>query len=421
MMKTLLLKKVVLNGKISDILIEGNRFKTISASGERSFDADEIYDAQGRLAVLPPFYNAHNHAAMTLLRGYADDCELFDWLSNHIWPLEEQLTPDDIYAGTRLACLEMIRSGTVFFNDMYWHQAATIRAVDEFGMRAAVGIVLLNGEVGRRTDNAALLAGEVPHSERIQIALAPHAIYTVTDDGFKKCKELVEKTGFMIHTHLAETQKECDDCQAAHGMTPAAYLDSFGLLGEHTVLAHCVGFTDADFELAAKRRAVLCTCPVSNLKLASGRFRWSAAHRAGCRIALGTDGASSNNNLSMLDEVKTAALIAKELSGDPKALNAREAYALASKNGADAFGIDSGVIAEGKLADCLLVNLDAPALTPGYHLESDMVYAADPSCMDSVICDGKFLMRHGIVPGEAEIVAEARKTAFDLVARLKRT
>ncbi len=415
-MSSVLLKNAVLeNGECTDILICGNRFASIRKGIAEN--ADTVIDCSGRFAVLPPFYNGHTHAAMALLRGYADDYDLFDWLSNYIWPLEEKLTEQDVYLGTKLACLEMIKSGTVAFNDMYWFQPGTIRAADEMGMRADVGIMVLSGgNTEQRTANRELAEGKVPHSSLVRISMAPHAIYTVSEEKLRECADFARAKGMPIQTHLAETKKEFDDCMAAHGMTPTAYLDKLGLLTDHTTLAHSVWMTDEDLQIIAERGCFLVHNPVSNARLGSGTFRYAEAKAAGCRIILGTDGNASNNNLSMLEELKTATLMAKTRTGDPKTLPAKEAFRMATVEAAAAFGIDAG-IEEGKIADCMLLDLDHVSMVPNYHLISNIVYSAEPEAVNTVICNGKILMRNRIVPGEKNIIADAKVLAANLLKR----
>ncbi len=418
-MSSILLKNAVLeNGTCADVLIRGNRFAAVGAGITET--AETVIDCAGRFAVLPPFYNGHTHAAMALLRGYADDYDLFDWLSNYIWPLEEKLTEQDVYLGTKLACLEMIKSGTVAFNDMYWFQPGTIRAADEMGMRADVGIMVLSSAgLDQRTANDDLAANRIPHSDLIRVSMAPHAIYTVSEEKLRECAEQAKAKNLPIQTHLAETKKEFDDCMAEHGMTPTAYLDKVGLLTERTTLAHAVWMTDDDLKLIAERKCFLVHNPVSNARLGSGTFRYAEARAAGCRIILGTDGNASNNNLSMLEEMKAAALLAKTHTGDPKTLPAKEAFRMATTDTAAAFGIDAGIEA-GKIADCMLIDLNHVSMVPNYHLISNLVYSADPGAVNTVICNGRILMRDRIVPGEDQIIAEARALAEDLQGRAER-
>ncbi|WP_300701121.1 amidohydrolase [Bacteroides sp.] len=401
-MKTsLLLRGAVHQNHPTNILIEGNRFKSLNASADTP--ADVVIDCKG-LAILPPFYNAHTHAAMTLLRGYADDMPLFQWLNEYIWPYEARMTSTDIYNGTRLAILEMIKSGCVFFNDMYWEIEETMRAVEEMGIRAAVGVTFMDRQSERRTEeNFRFIEQWADRANgRIQITVAPHAIYTVSEALLRRCAEAARSKGLVLHTHLAETEQEVKDCIASHGMTPVRWLDSIGVLGDNVVAAHVVHVDDEEIEILKERKVTIVHNPCSNMKLSSGIFRAQAFSQSDCRIALGTDGASSNNNLDMREEMKTAALLAK-CQHTPDTLSAQEVLQWGTQNAAEAFHIDGGIIAEGKLADAVLVNLSNERLLPCHNLISNWVYAADSRCIDTVICDGKIIMEHGRVAGEEEI------------------
>lgn len=414
-MSDILIKNVLLNGKICDVEIENGRFSRIEENITSS--ADKVINAAGRFAITPAFYNTHTHMAMTLLRGYADDLELFDWLNNHIWPAEAKLTEEDVYIGTRLAILEMIKSGTVFFNDSYWHPRAIAKAAAEMGVKAEVGLLYLSIEDGstlKNEQNEAVLEIENTLPDSVRIAHSPHAIYTVSRERLLKVAKDSASDGRRIHIHAAETAKEFEDCLAQHNATPIAYLNSLGVLGPKTILAHCVHLTDDDRKIIAETGAVIAHNPVSNQKLCSGIFEWQKAADAGCCITIGTDGCSSNNNLSMFEEMKFAALSAKISSGDPKSGKAEDIFRAATVNAAEAFGFDSGVIAVGKEADALLIDLDAPEMIGDYNLTSNLVYAASNRVIDSVICSGRLLMENGIVPGEKEIISAARKVCDKL-------
>ena len=414
-MSDILIKNVILNGKICDVEIDNGKFSNIAEN--ITAEAGKVIDAAGRFAITPAFYNTHTHMAMTLLRGYADDLELFDWLSNHIWPAEAKMTEEDVYIGTRLAILEMIKSGTVFFNDSYWHPRAIAKAANEMGVKAEVGLLYLSIEDGstlKNEQNEAVLEIESTLPDRIRISHSPHAIYTVSRDRLLQVAKDAASDGRRIHIHAAETKKEFDDCMAEHSATPIGYLNSLDLLSPETVLAHCVHLTDDDRRIIAETGAVIAHNPVSNQKLCSGIFEWQKAADAGCCITIGTDGCSSNNNLSMFEEMKFAALSAKVSSGDPKSGKAEDIFRAATINAAEAFGFDAGVIAVGKEADALLIDLDAPEMIGDYNLTSNLVYAASNRVIDTVICSGRILMEHGVVPGEKEIIAAARKVCDKL-------
>lgn len=418
-MSDVFLKNVVLDGSVVDILVSDGNISAIAPQLPEPPDAD-IFDGKSTIAVLPPFYNAHNHAAMTLLRGFAEDMELFDWLNNHIWPAEAKLTAHDIYVGTRLATVEMIRSGTVWFNDSYWHPEAALQAVKESGMRATLGMLYLQGVSGDAEKCNAMLAeaaGDVP---LVTVSHSPHAVYTVDKPTLQNIAGALESDGRKLHIHVSETAKEVADCRKNHnGMTPVEYLDSLGLINERAMLAHCVHLTDRDREIIASRGAYIAHNPVSNMKLCSGLFDFEKARRAGCRIAIGTDGTSSNNNLSMPDEMKCAALTAKVTSQLPTAGGNRDIFRAATLAGAEYLGNGAGNIAAGRAADLLFVDLNHIVLSAGHDLYADMVYAADTSVIDSVMCNGRFLMRDRIIPGENDIIAAAKEVCAKLRATVK--
>ena len=392
-MGTLLLKNVWFDGAVTHVLIEGNRFKKIGAAAETP--ADEVLDAEG-MALLPPFYNMHTHAAMSLLRGYADDMPLQKWLQDYIWPFENKMTAADIREGSRLAVREMIRTGTVFFSDMYFDIEETIRVVQEYGIRAAIGVTFVESHTkSQQAEKLEMLRSwSRPADDLITLTVAPHAIYTVGPDMLVRCAATARELGFKLHIHLSETRKEVEDCIREHGTTPVRYLDSLGVLGDNVIAAHVVHVDEEEAAILAARGVTVSHCPCSNMKLASGIFPYKLLHDAGCRITLGTDGDSSNNNLDMREEMKFAALLAKVSSGDPETLPAGEALAMATRNGAEAFGIDAGIIEEGRLADALLVDLHDERMQPLHNLASNWVYAAGSDCIDTVICNGKVLMRH---------------------------
>jgi len=412
-MSTLEIRNVLLDGKKVDVTVSGNRFASIEPSQPQraNLPGVEVIDAEG-MAILPPFYNAHTHAAMTLLRGYADDMPLFKWLSEYIWPYEETLTAADIRLGSRLAALEMIKSGTVFFNDMYFAIEETVDVVDKMGMRAAIGVTMMenHGLAVREKKLGLIHDWQDPTGGRVQLTVAPHAIYTVGTELLKISAEEARKAGMKLHIHLSETEQEVQDCIRDHGTTPVRYLESIGFLGPDVVAAHCVHLDDEEIAILARNGVTAVHNPCSNMKLSSGIFPAGRFAASGCRVAIGTDGCSSNNNLDMQEEMKFAALLAK-CSSTPETLPAPLALRWATSAGAEVFGIDAGVIAVGKLADAILVDLKSERLLPGHNLVSDWVYAADSSCIDTVICDGRVIMRHRHVPGEEEILSDVAEYA----------
>lgn len=420
----LLLRHVVLGSDIVDVEIRDNRISSIGVALPCS--AHDTIDARGTLAAAPPFYNAHTHAAMTLLRGYAEDVDLSTWLTEHIWPAEARLTPSDVYAGARLAILEMIKSGTVFFNDMYWDAQATLQAAVDMGVRAELGLVYITRADGRPHPrsveaNRYLREAAVDAPSRITFSHAPHAPYSVSEATLRQVAAEADVTGWRIHTHVAETAEEVRNSLRTTGMTPVAYLDSLGLVRQSSILAHCVHIDDSDRTIISDREAVIAHMAGSNLKLRSGFFEHERAEAAGCRIVLGTDGAASNNSLSMIDEMKLAALLAKSQGDSPRAGRAADMVSAATAASARAFGIDAGRIEVGALADVVLLDLRHPTMSARYDSTADLVYAADSSVVDTVICDGRVLMRHRSVPGEDDIISEARAVCEKIAARRRTT
>jgi 5-methylthioadenosine/S-adenosylhomocysteine deaminase len=379
---------------------------------------DEVLDAGG-LLLSPPMVNGHTHAAMTLFRGFGDDMPLMEWLREKIWPAEAKLEPDDVYWGTRLACLEMIRCGTTRFFDMYWHGVEAARAVVDAGLRASVSSVLIDGLDAAKGES---MRGEVLDSldrlaethHRISPSLGPHAIYTVSAESLAWLAEVGAERGIALQIHLSETEQEVNDCVDAHGRRPAAYLDELGFLGPRTLLAHGVWLDEAELELIAERGATVVANPAANMKLAvGGVFPYPAAARAGVAIGLGTDGVSSNSNLDSFEEVKLFALVQKQASGDTATLPADEALAIA--RGLRSAALGGTRLEPGQPADFLLLRGSDPELSAG-DLEADLVYAANGSVVDTTVVAGRVLMRNRVVPGAEELVAEVRTRAARLTS-----
>lgn len=401
------------NGKRASVHVVGNRIEAIGAPQ----DADVTIDGRGK-ALIPGFVNTHTHAAMTLLRGYADDMDLQAWLSTRIWPAEARLTPEAIYWGTKLACLEMIRSGTTCFNDMYFHMDHAAKAVAEMGIRGVLceGFIdLFSAERATKEfqkARATAQAIEEMGNARVVPSLGPHAIYTVSEDSLLEMKRWSEESGRLIHIHVSETKAEVDGCRKDHGKTPVEYLDALGLLGPKTVAAHAVWLTDEEIRTLADRGVKIAHCPVSNMKLAVGRaMPFEELRGAGVTVSLGTDGSASNNSLDMFQSTKAAALLHKHATRQPTVAAAREVFETATLGGAQALGLDAGVLEVGKLADLVLLDLRRPEMTPVHDIVSNIVYAATGDCVDTVICDGRVVMEHRQVPGEAEILEKAAEAA----------
>lgn len=423
--QSILIADVQVNGRVADIFVKDDG--TIGEVGEgirkeHKGEADLIIDGNGAIA-LPGMVNTHAHAAMSLLRGYADDMILQDWLSK-IWPLEAHLTPADVYWGTRLACLEMIRTGTVAFNDMYFMMDEAARAVGEAGIRATLSygfIDLFSAE--KREAECKATENLVRHirslaNPRIRAAVGPHAIYTVSPEGLRWCAEFAAMEKIGIHIHLSETEKEVNDCIAQHGKRPAVHLDECGVLTSRTVAAHCCWLDEAECTLLGRRGVSVSHNPSSNMKLATNRampYHWLRA--AGANVCLGTDGCASNNNLDMFEEAKTAALLQKFSWNNPVLLPAHEALLMATANGARGLGLATGALVAGTPADIILVSTRIACNTPLHNATSNLVYSCNGGAVETTLCDGRVLMLDREVPGEAEVLSGASAAAQELVRR----
>jgi 5-methylthioadenosine/S-adenosylhomocysteine deaminase len=399
------------NGEACAVRCEDGRIVALGPEAAAA-PGDDVVDGRG-LALVAGLVNGHTHAAMTLLRGSGDDLPLMQWLQQLVWPAEARLTGDDVYWGTRLACIEMIRSGTVRFWDMYWHSADTARAVVDSGLRAAVSQVVLDGDdvppeagIDRADDGVAALA---EHGSRVTPSLGPHAIYTVSTASLRRIAEISAARDVPVQIHLSETEHEVVECLDAHGMRPAHYLDSLGLLDERTLLAHGVWLDEAELDLVATRGATVVTNPVSNMKLAVGRaFPYPAARSAGVPLGLGTDGAASNDSLDLLQDVKVLALLQKHETRDPSTLPAADAWELVT--GRDSSLLGGTAVEVGAPADFLLVDTHVPELTAA-PLDIGLVYSATGAVVDTVVVDGRVLMRARRIEGEEEVRARASEAA----------
>jgi len=415
---SILIKNVLLNGKETNIKIEENRIAEIGKKSRAEF----VIDGKNKAAI-PGLINTHTHAAMTLMRSYADDLELHDWLSNHIWPLEAKLTEDDVYWGTKLACLEMIKSGTTCFNDMYWHTKGSAKAVEESGIRGVLSAVLIDLFNEEKTKeqislNKKLFKEFKKFCSRVIFALGPHALYTVSKEGLQWCAEFARENNLLVHFHLSETEQEVKDCIKKNKKRPVEYLESIGFLGPNMIACHSVWLNKKEIQILAKHKVKIAHNPTSNMKLAVGSaLNYAEMKKAGLTVSLGTDGCASNNNLDMFESMKFATLLQKFHTNKQRIMPAQESFELATINGAKALNLSAGKIEEGRLADIVLVNLKKPELTPGHNLISDLVYSANGSCVDTVICDGKILMQNRVAKNEQEIIEEAKETAKNLVSR----
>ncbi len=365
------------------------------------WQADQVIDCSDKLTV-PGFVNAHTHAAMTLLRSYADDMALMDWLQQKVWPAEANLTGDDVYWGTQLAIAEMLASGTTAFADMYFFMDRAAQACAETGIRASLSRGLIAAEAPAedqrlRENEQLFLDYHGAENGRITVMLGPHAPYTCPPDCMKKVVALSEKIGAEIHVHLAETQWEVDQSQKKYGKSPVALLDELGVFERGTLAAHCVWVSPQDIEILAAKKVRVVHNPSSNLKLASGAAPVTAMLEAGVIVGLGTDGATSNNNLDMLEEVRLASFLQKLNRMDPTVLPARQVLSLSTQGGAAALGqADSlGRIEVGCKADLAVFDMTAPHWCPRHDLASMLAYSANSTDVLYTLVDGRILYSKG--------------------------
>ncbi len=426
-MAKILLKNVhalLEDGSVAEknIAIENDKIVKIGEV-DTSWVPDQVLDGKDKLAI-PGFINTHTHASMTLLRSYADDMQLMDWLQNKIWPIEAKMSSNDIYWGAMLAVAEMIKTGTTTFVDMYSEMHRVAEAVEESGMRA----VLSRGMIGVAPNGQEALAESKKlfrdyhqtANNRIRVMLAPHAPYTCPPAYLRQVVDSAKELGAEIHIHLSETLGEVEDCKKQYGKSPIALMEEVGVLDCGVLAAHCVHVSSEDIALMKKYNVRVAHNPGSNMKLASGISPVAKMLSAGISIGLGTDGASSNNNLDMLEEVHLVSLLHKVHHLDPLAIPALTSIKMATEYGAKVAGFDDiGVLKEGYKADITLFNLNSTQWFPRHDLLSLLVYSANSSHVDTVIIDGKIVLEKGILTiiDEERILYEANKRAQDLIRK----
>ncbi len=414
-MGAILLKNIVSGGVPSNILVEdGVIAKVVPADNEIDIcEGDEAVDCTGK-AAFPGLANMHTHAGMSMMRGLGEDVDFHTWIDN-LWEVEKMIDEEYVYHATRLACLEMIKTGTTTFNDQYWFSQAGHRAAVEMGVRPALCYVILDHNDPEQSEFQKKECTEwyekaKSWNDGTVLGIGIHAIYTVREEMIVWASEFARRNGLRIHTHISETKKEVDDCYAQHGMSPVEYLDRLGVLGPHVIAAHTLWLSDKDIQILAER-GVTCVHNInSNLKLSSGyRFPYNELRDAGANICIGTDGCASSNNLDVLEAMKTSAIVQKAWRNDPTAMPLGEVIGMATVNAGKALGINIGKIEEGALADMLIINTDSYHFMSKGTFEANFVYSAHSDCVESVICNGKFIMRNRVVPGEKEILAAARE------------
>lgn len=398
----------------------------ITEVGERTQEsADIIVDARGGI-VMPGLVNTHTHAAMTLFRGYADDLPLSQWLQQHIWPAETKLTDNDIYSGTLLACLEMIKSGTTCFNDMYFHMDETAKAVEQTGIRASLsyGMIELGNKDKADTElkegSRFVQKWQGRADGRITTMYGPHAPNTCSSEFLQRVKDKAREDGVKVHIHILETEAELKEMKEKYGMCSIHMLNNIDFFDTDVVAAHCVWLSDGDIKILAEKGVNISHNPVSNMKLASGIAPITKLLQSGSNVCLGTDGCASNNNLDMFEEMKIAALLQKINIMDPTVLPAKEVLKMATVNGAKALGINAGVIREGALADIIIVDKNKAHMRPFYDAASHLVYSANGQDVMTNIVNGKLLMDNYEVlcMDELKVIEQASMVAENLVQRV---
>lgn len=371
-------------------------------------------------ALIPGLVNAHTHAAMSLFRGLADDLPLMEWLNNHIWPAEGAwVSPEFVADGTRLAIAEMLRGGTTCFNDMYFFPDETARVVEDSGMRACVGLIVIDFPTVWAGDAAEYLHKGLDVHDRyrahplVRTAFAPHAPYTVSNGPLEKIRMYADELDTPIHMHIHETADEIGQSMAHHSERPLQRLDKLGVLSPYLIGVHMTQLTDDEIARYAAAGGHVVHCPESNLKLASGFCPVQKLIKAGINVAIGTDGAASNNDLDMFGEMRSAALLAKAVAGDASAVSASAALRMATLNGARALGLDgeTGSLRRGKSADVVAVHLGGIESQPVYHPVSQLVYATGRDKVSDVWVAGKHLLKERALTtlDETDILAKARQ------------
>lgn len=391
--------KVIEKGRIA---VKDGLITAIEPAGEQEHNylATHTINGTGKI-IMPGFINTHTHIPMAYFKGLADDLPLHTWLNEHIWPKETKMINDEfVYHSSLHGIAELIRNGTVMFNDMYFRGRETAKAAIKAGVRAVIGEGILDFPVagydgsGRIIDYSLAMLKEHDKSSLIDVSLAPHAIYTCSQETLLKAASLANENDVLLHTHLAETKKEFDDCYAQHKKSPAAYLNDLGFWNEKTIAAHSVWLTDEDIDILAGNKVSVSVNTESNLKLASGFMPLRRCREQGINITLGTDGVASNNNLSMLEEMGTTAKVHKALNEDPTFLPAEEIVKYPTINAAKSLGKGGmlGSLEVGKKADIILIETDTIESLPLYNPYSHLVYNLGANAVRDVIIDGKIVM-----------------------------
>ena len=414
----IIIRNTLLDDKSQDILIEGSKIASVGQNLATTFPGARILDGEGT-AALPSMVNAHTHSPMVLLRGAGDDLPLHEWLTSRIWPLERQFTEEDFYWGNRLAIIEMICGGTGFFNEMYMHPRIALKALEDAPLKGMIHYPIIDGmdpELGKSMWNdCTKFFAETSPPKGVSLGVALHSVYSDSRESIEWVRDFTEEAGLKVHIHLSETREEVEDCLRNHeGRTPVEYLRDLGLLSDRVLVAHAVHLSDSDIDIIAEFGVTVIHNPVSNMKLGSGVFPYRRLKNKNVRILLGTDGAGSNNNLDMLEEMKIAALLQKVDTKDATSMPAKEILNIASTAGAEYFATGGGTIEIGKEADIMLLDISNPHMTPLWNLSSSLVYSANSGNVKALISAGRILMEDGVVPGYEEV----RNKALECQRRL---
>ncbi|ACJ17143.1 Hypothetical guanine deaminase [Thermococcus onnurineus NA1] len=403
----------------ADVLIESNKIVEVAKNINKS--ADTVIDAKGKV-VSPGFVNLHTHSPMGLFRGLADDLPLMDWLQDHIWPKEAKLTREYTKVGAYLGALEMIKSGTTTFLDMYFFMDAVAEVTLESGLRGYLSYGMIDLGDPEKTEkevNEALRIMkfiEGLDSDRVHFVFGPHAPYTCSIALLKEVRRLANEHGKLITIHVSETMAEIGQISERYGKSPVVLLDDIGFFGRDVIIAHGVWLDSRDIQILARHGVTVAHNPASNMKLASGVMPLQRLLNAGVNVGLGTDGSASNNNLDMLDEMKLAALLHKVHNLDPTVADAETVFRMATVNGARALGLKAGIIKEGYLADIAIIDFNKPHLRPINNVISHLVYSANGNDVETTIVDGKVLMldRELFTLDEEKILNDAERVIGEL-------
>lgn len=354
----------------------------------------KVVDGEGCVA-MPGLINMHTHVPMTLLRGYGEGLPLMSWLNDKIWPFEDKMTKEDIYIGSLLGIVEMIKSGTTTFVDMYYNLKEIAHAASDLNIRAFLGNTIIGEEFEKQIEKTISLKEKL-NNELITVTLAPHSPYTCSSDALTKVAEVARKEDMIVQIHLCETKDEIETINKICKKTPIQYCEGLDLFKDNNVIAaHCVHITDEDIKILKENNVTVVNNPQSNMKLSSGVAPITKCIESGVNVTIGTDGASSNNNLNMIEEMQTASLVQKMVSNDPVVLDPYETISMATVNAAKSLGMEDsiGKIKEGFLADIILIDMTKPHLIPNYNTYSNIVYSAGNGDVKTVIINGKVVIK----------------------------